>query len=36
MFGGAGIFGFHSPGALVAAAIVALATGVAPWLRGRS
>ena len=32
MFGGAGAFGFYALGALVAAAILALATAVAAWL----
>jgi MFS family permease len=32
MFGGAGIFGFYAVGALVAAAILGLATAVAAWL----
>jgi MFS family permease len=32
MFGGAGIFGFYALGALVAAAILGLATAVATWL----
>ena len=32
MFGGAGIFGFYALGALVAAAILGLATAVAGWL----
>ena len=32
MFGGAGAFGFYALGALVAAAILGLATGVAAWL----
>src|SRR5437016_7424752 len=32
MFGGAGIFGFYALGALVAAAILGLATAVAAWL----
>jgi uncharacterized membrane protein YqjE len=32
MFGGAGAFGFYGLGALVAAAILGLATGVKPWL----
>src|SRR5437660_12472074 len=32
MFGGAGIFGFYALGALVATAILALATAIAPWL----
>ena len=32
MFGGAGIFGVYALGALVAAAILGLATAVAPWL----
>jgi MFS family permease len=32
MFGGAGIFGFYAAGALVAAAILGLATAVAAWL----
>jgi Putative Actinobacterial Holin-X, holin superfamily III len=32
MFGGAGIFGFYGFGALMAAAVLALATAVAPWL----
>ena len=32
MFGGAGVFGFYGFGALVAAAVLALATAVAPWL----
>lgn len=31
MFGGAGTFAFYAFGALVAAAILALATAVAPW-----
>jgi MFS family permease len=32
MFGGAGIFGFYALGALVATAILALATALAAWL----
>ena len=32
MFGGAGVFGFYALGALVATAILALATAVAGWL----
>lgn len=32
MFGGAGVFGFYAVGALVAAAILGLATAVAAWL----
>lgn len=32
MFGGAGVFGFYGLGALVAAAILGLATAVAAWL----
>ena len=32
MFGGAGAFGLYGVGALVAAAILGLATAVAPWL----
>jgi hypothetical protein len=32
MFGGAGAFGFYALGALVAAAILGLATAVAAWL----
>jgi membrane protein len=32
MFGGAGVFGFYAVGALVATAILALATAVAGWL----
>ena len=32
MFGGAGIFGFYAVGALVAAAILGLATAVSGWL----
>lgn len=32
MFGGAGIFGFYTLGALTAAAILGLATAVAAWL----
>jgi len=32
MFGGAGLFALYGVGALVAAAIIALATAVAPWL----
>ncbi len=32
MFGGAGIFGLYAVGALTAAAILALATAVTPWL----
>jgi hypothetical protein len=32
MFGGAGVFGFYAVGALVATAILALATAVATWL----
>jgi tetrahydromethanopterin S-methyltransferase subunit C len=32
MFGGAGAFGFYGLGALVAAAVLALATAVTPWL----
>ncbi len=32
MFGGAGAFGFYGLGALTAAAVLALATAVAPWL----
>ena len=32
MFGGAGMFGFYAVGALVAAAILGLATAVAGWL----
>ncbi len=32
MFGGAGVFGFYGLGALVAAAILGLATGLAAWL----
>src|ERR671938_604573 len=32
MFGGAGIFGLYAGGALTAAAILGLATAVAPWL----
>ena len=32
MFGGAGMVGFYALGALIAAAILALANAVAPWL----
>jgi len=32
MFGGAGVFGFYGFGALIAAAVLALATAVAAWL----
>jgi hypothetical protein len=32
MFGGAGVFGFYALGALIAAAILGLATAVAGWL----
>jgi MFS family permease len=32
MFGGAGVFGFYAVGALVATAILGLATAVAAWL----
>ena len=32
MFGGAGMVGLYALGALIAAAILALATAVAPWL----
>src|SRR5881397_3410027 len=32
MFGGAGVFGFYALGALVATAILALATAVDAWL----
>jgi nitrate/nitrite transporter NarK len=32
MFGGAGVFGFYGLGALIAAAILALATAVTAWL----
>jgi hypothetical protein len=32
MFGGAGIFGFYAAGALIAAAILGLATAIAAWL----
>ncbi|MBV9801819.1 MAG: phage holin family protein [Solirubrobacterales bacterium] len=32
MFGGAGVFGVYALGALIAAAILALATAVAAWL----
>ncbi len=32
MFGGAGVVGLYALGALIAAAILALATAVAPWL----
>jgi MFS family permease len=32
MFGGAGVFGFYAVGALVATAILALATAVSAWL----
>lgn len=32
MFGGAGVFGFYALGALVATAILALATAVTAWL----
>ena len=32
MFGGAGVFAFYALGALAAAAILGLATGVAGWL----
>ena len=32
MFGGAGIAGFYALGALIATAILALATAVAAWL----
>jgi hypothetical protein len=32
MFGGAGVFGFYAMGALVATAILALATAVTAWL----
>ena len=32
MFGGAGVFGFYGLGALIAAAVLALATAVAAWL----
>src|SRR5881275_3123496 len=32
MFGGAGVFGFYALGALVATAILGLATAVAGWL----
>jgi hypothetical protein len=32
MFGGAGLFGLYALGALTAAAILGLATAVAPWL----
>ena len=32
MFGGAGVFGFYGLGALIAAAILALATAITAWL----
>ena len=32
MFGGAGVFGFYALGALVATAILGLATAVVAWL----
>lgn len=32
MFGGAGVFGFYGFGALIAAAVLALATAVTAWL----
>jgi len=32
MFGGAGVFGFYGLGALIAAAILILATAIAAWL----
>jgi MFS family permease len=32
MFGGAGMLGFYALGAVIAAAILGLATAVAPWL----
>jgi membrane protein len=32
MFGGAGILGFYAAGALIAAAILGLATAIAGWL----
>src|SRR5438105_12339002 len=32
MFGGAGVFGFYALGALIATAILALATAVAAWV----
>lgn len=32
MFGGAGVFGFYAVGALIATAILGLATAVAAWL----
>jgi MFS family permease len=32
MFGGAGVFGFYALGALIAAAVLGLATAVAGWL----
>jgi MFS family permease len=32
MFGGAGVFGFYALGALIATAIIALATAVTAWL----
>jgi membrane protein len=32
MFGGAGVFGFYAVGALIATAILALATAVTAWL----
>jgi MFS family permease len=32
MFGGAGVFGFYALGAVVAAAVLGLATAVAAWL----
>jgi tetrahydromethanopterin S-methyltransferase subunit C len=32
MFGGAGVFGFYGLGALIAAAVLALATAVTAWL----
>jgi MFS family permease len=32
MFGGAGVFGFYALGALVATAILALATAISAWL----
>jgi membrane protein len=32
MFGGAGLFGFYAFGALIAAAVLALATAVSAWL----
>ena len=32
MFGGAGVFGFYGLGALIAAAVLALATAITAWL----